>query len=332
MKLDYFYYLLEVNRLHSISAAARSLHISQTTLSAIVKSTEARVGFPIFQRTLKGVIPTSCGEQFMPLAWEINAKYEELIRLKRRMEGGAPLTTLLLSPMISYCLSVPLAKRFSRLEPHCSLTFQEVDDEQIGQHILDNGANVGLAYLHEDEIQRLTSFSPGETLCIERLFQDRVCLLTGARHPLAGEEAVDAAAACRQRIAAVNPLTTGKILGSMVKDCPSVTTFSDMDNVYHALLEQDFVTFMPSLLCSFVSSDRYRAMEIKNTQRDNRLYFCLITCRDRNLRYLEHLLSNCVREQARDMIRPPLPPENARKGGPALEDPPAAVPADPGPV
>ena len=40
MKLEQFHYLLEINRLRSISAAARSLHIRQTTLSAMVKTVE----------------------------------------------------------------------------------------------------------------------------------------------------------------------------------------------------------------------------------------------------------------------------------------------------
>ena len=50
MKLEQVRYMLEINRLHSISAAARSLHVGQTTLSAIVKSVEEEVGFSIFQR------------------------------------------------------------------------------------------------------------------------------------------------------------------------------------------------------------------------------------------------------------------------------------------
>ncbi|MBM6722611.1 helix-turn-helix domain-containing protein [Pseudoflavonifractor phocaeensis] len=51
MKLEHFRYFLEIGRLHSISAAARSLHIRQTTLSAIVKGAEEELGYPIFRRT-----------------------------------------------------------------------------------------------------------------------------------------------------------------------------------------------------------------------------------------------------------------------------------------
>ena len=97
MKLEHFRYLLEINRLHSISAAARALHIRQTTLSAMVKAVEEEVGFPIFQRAPTGVIATPAGEQFMALAWEINVKYDELLSLKQRSIDGTQTIPLLLA-------------------------------------------------------------------------------------------------------------------------------------------------------------------------------------------------------------------------------------------
>ena len=61
--LEHFQYMLEIDRCRSISAAARSLGLVQTTLSSIVKTVESALGFPIFQRTPNGVAPTVLGEQ-----------------------------------------------------------------------------------------------------------------------------------------------------------------------------------------------------------------------------------------------------------------------------
>ena len=114
MKLEQFHYLLEINRLRSISAAARSLHIRQTTLSAMVKTVEEEVGFPIFQRAPTGVIATPAGEQFMSLAWEINVKYDELLSLKQRSIDGSQTISLLLAPSLLPVLSIPLTQRFHK--------------------------------------------------------------------------------------------------------------------------------------------------------------------------------------------------------------------------
>ena len=74
MKLEHFRYLLEVGRLHSISAAARALHIRQTTVGAIVRSVEEELGYPIFLRAPGGVTAAVPGERSVVLAWEINLK------------------------------------------------------------------------------------------------------------------------------------------------------------------------------------------------------------------------------------------------------------------
>lgn len=300
MKLEHFFYLLEINRLHSISAAARSLHVGQTTLSAIVKVAEDEVGFPIFQRTPGGVITTPSGERFMALAWEINVKYDELMSLKRRLEGGAPPITVLLSPTVSYRVAIPLIKRFSKFDLHGDLTFSEIAAEQIGERILENSANLGIAYLSEALIDNLNGISQKDTLLVEKLISDKICLLVGRSHPFAQLKEIDVADVCTERIATAKPMTNDKVLGQLIDRCSRVTTFSDMDNVYQALLDQNMVAFMPTMLCPRTADGgedpRYHAVNLINSERSNQLYLCLITCQGRNLRYQEKLLANCIRE------------------------------------
>ena len=86
--LEHFQYMLEIDRCRSISAAARSLGLVQTTLSSIVKNVESALGFPIFQRTPNGVAPTVFGEQFLTLGGEIRVRFEELLRLKSGVSGS----------------------------------------------------------------------------------------------------------------------------------------------------------------------------------------------------------------------------------------------------
>ena len=50
MQLEYFPYVLEIGRQKSVSAAAKTLNLRQTTLSSILSSVEEEVGFSIFCR------------------------------------------------------------------------------------------------------------------------------------------------------------------------------------------------------------------------------------------------------------------------------------------
>lgn len=296
MKMEHFHYLLEISRLRSISAAARSLHIGQTTLSAIVKVTESEVGFPIFQRTPNGVIPTPIGEHFMSLAWEINVKYEELIALKNRTSGGSPSITLLLCPALG-SLSLPLAERFYRFDLHGNLTYEEASSETVGTRILENAANIGLAYLTEEEIQDIEK--KGD-LNVERLLEDEICLLASTEHPLASRGEIDLEEVQDERlVTASKKMINDKVLGNVQSLCKRITALSSHAVVCRSVLEQNLLGFIPRFVASegeMADRSKYSLVTLRKTPRTNKLYICLLTCKNRNLRYQERILAVCVRE------------------------------------
>lgn len=71
MNTSFFKYVIEVDRTHSITQAAENLFISQPSLSKAIKETEDIVGFDIFERSSKGVIPTPKGREFISCARNI---------------------------------------------------------------------------------------------------------------------------------------------------------------------------------------------------------------------------------------------------------------------
>lgn len=63
--------LIEVERTRSVSQAAANLYIGQPNLSRTIKDIETSMGFPIFERTRKGVRPTEKGVAFLKHARNI---------------------------------------------------------------------------------------------------------------------------------------------------------------------------------------------------------------------------------------------------------------------
>lgn len=306
MKMEHFHYLLEISRLRSISAAARSLHIGQTTLSAIVKVTEAEVGFAIFQRTPNGVIPTPIGEHFMALAWEINVKYEELIALKSRTSGGSLSIMMLICPALGR-IALPLTERFYRFDLHGNLTYEEDSSEAIGNRIMENAANIGLAYLTEREIQEIEK--KGE-LNVERLAADEMCLLVSRKHRLADRESVKLEEIAEERlVTAAKKLVNDKILGNVTHVCKKITAFSNHPIVYQAVYEQNMVGFIPRFVTTWEQAfdpKKHKLVTLENPPRGNELYICLLTCKNRNLRYQERILAVCIRELFREYAPAPI--------------------------
>ena len=78
MNIKHIQYLVEIERVRSISQAAENLYIGQPNLSRILKEIEADVGFPIFLRTTNGVRPTERGATFLQHAHNILREMESI--------------------------------------------------------------------------------------------------------------------------------------------------------------------------------------------------------------------------------------------------------------
>ena len=317
MKLEHFRYFLEINRLHSISAAARSLHIRQTTLSAIVKNAEAELGYPVFQRAPTGVILTPPGEQFMALAWEINSKYEDILSLKQRSTDEVPTVRLLLPPALSTCLSVPLTALFYQFELRGELAFAECPSTAVGGRIVENASNLGLAYLTEDNIAQFQPEAEKYGIHIHRLLADQIYLIVSKQHKLAEMDQVDVSLTRFERLAAAKVTRNDPILGKIRTAPVQITVFTDVDLMVQAICDQNMVGFLPgyTTIAGEHSFDRaaLSVIPIRNTARANRLFLCLLQKDERSLLYPERILAGCIREHFRKFLD--LHPEFSLAGG-----------------
>ena len=68
-----------IDRAGSVSAAARNLNVSQSTLTKAMADVEDDLGFAIFFRTAKGVVATPEGREFLSRAERIVADFEMLV-------------------------------------------------------------------------------------------------------------------------------------------------------------------------------------------------------------------------------------------------------------
>lgn len=71
MKLSHLRYIIEVAKTGSITRAAQNLYIGQPNLSKVLKDMETDLGFTVFTRSSKGVVPTQRGAEFIRRADEL---------------------------------------------------------------------------------------------------------------------------------------------------------------------------------------------------------------------------------------------------------------------
>lgn len=78
MTFQQLQYILEVSRTDSISGAAKKLFLAQSSVSAAISHLEEELGFPIFIRTKKGVIPTVQGSSVIEQVARICESYRAM--------------------------------------------------------------------------------------------------------------------------------------------------------------------------------------------------------------------------------------------------------------
>lgn len=83
MNLTGIKYALEIEECGSVTSAAKRLSVSQPNLSKMVKELEIRLGFPIFVRKNKGMIPTKKGEEFLREARNVMKQLDGLERFSQ---------------------------------------------------------------------------------------------------------------------------------------------------------------------------------------------------------------------------------------------------------
>ncbi len=78
MNLTHLRYIVEVERLGSITKAAAALYMGQPNLSKAIKEMEREIGIPIFKRSAKGVIATEKGKEFLQYAKAILVQMDKM--------------------------------------------------------------------------------------------------------------------------------------------------------------------------------------------------------------------------------------------------------------
>ncbi len=80
-------YLLEVEKMGSISKAADNLYMSQPSLSKSIASLERDIGYRIFERTPAGLKPTREGECYLSYAKRVIEMRKETMDDIRKLAG-----------------------------------------------------------------------------------------------------------------------------------------------------------------------------------------------------------------------------------------------------
>ncbi|MFJ3047299.1 LysR substrate-binding domain-containing protein [Herbaspirillum chlorophenolicum] len=143
-------YFTETVRLNSFSRAADALHVTQSTVSKMVRQLEGEVDAPLLIRdgrrlalTDTGRVVYEQGQQILASMQRLNAEVRDTKALRQgHLDIGIP-------PMINI-LCTPVLKAFRERHPEIALNLKEDTGPQIEQRVANGELEIGMTVLPAD--------------------------------------------------------------------------------------------------------------------------------------------------------------------------------------
>ncbi|WP_332646026.1 LysR family transcriptional regulator [Lysinibacillus sp. 54212] len=177
-------YIIEVAKLKSINKAAKSLNVTQPTISQAIYQIEEEIGFPLFIRTKSGTYPSDNGKDIIKKAIEIMEKFEELDELFWQKEGSKELRLAAIPGVM-----LPLVKavtNYKQSYPNTEIFLTEGSSEEIIKKVLEGELDAGLivqSSLFQEEIN---------DLIYEPVVKGKMVAVASHRSPYAKEKFITA--------------------------------------------------------------------------------------------------------------------------------------------
>ncbi|MCQ6557335.1 LysR family transcriptional regulator [Paenibacillus mendelii] len=152
MDLRQLSYFLEVAQHASFSKASQSIHLSQPTLSKMVKSLEDELGVVLLDRSTRKVVLTEAGKLVQTHAQAvINAQQQLLAAVVDLKEMRKGQFTLGLPPVIGASFFPRVIADFHQLHPDIEIQIVEEGGKRIEQLLIEGKINLGVIVLPVDE-------------------------------------------------------------------------------------------------------------------------------------------------------------------------------------
>jgi DNA-binding transcriptional LysR family regulator len=149
-------YFAETVRLNSFSRAADALHVTQSTVSKMVRQLEDEVEAPLLIRDGRNLLLTDTGRVVYEQAQQILAGMQRLnaeVRDTKAMRRGH--LDIGIPPMINL-LCTPVLKAYREQHPDIVLTLKEDTGPQIEQRVASGELEIGMTVLPVDPELELT--------------------------------------------------------------------------------------------------------------------------------------------------------------------------------
>jgi DNA-binding transcriptional LysR family regulator len=194
MNIQDLRYLVQIDRVKSISKTAELLYVSQPTLSRAVRELENETGIIIFYRTNKGVTTTHDGKEFIE---QIKTLLRNIDQLESQYFHPSASFSDEVTLLVGAQRSSPAVAAFSRFykknctgKNHLNLALQEGNRDYILNSVFNHTFNLGIVHYMSSEEDSFMQTCKDMGLSCHLLDDSLVYVQIRRGHPLAGKRTI----------------------------------------------------------------------------------------------------------------------------------------------
>lgn len=189
MTLTQLRYVIAIANNKSINEAAKSLFITQPSLSAAVKELEAELGIELFRRNNRGVVPTTQGEEFLAYARQVVEQYQ-LIEDKYidKKQERKKFAVSLQHYTFAVEAFMEMVKQFSMDEYEFAI--HETKTYEVIEDVKNFRSEIGILYLNDGNRDVLTKLFRDFDLEFHELLKCGIYVYMSNDHPLANKKKI----------------------------------------------------------------------------------------------------------------------------------------------
>lgn len=248
MHVEYLQYLVEVSNSSSISAAAKKLYLSQTSLSAIIASLEKDLNITFFKRTHKGITVTPEGRQALEIIRDILEKNEELHSIFAANSAINRIVNVVTYPSAANSLSAYLARQFADRHPDISLQIHELPYSRAFDAINDGLSRIAVA-AENSELINIHHEMVKRGLEIEPVYVDQFYLIVSSESRFAHRESVDISEIldCRLAFTHAFPSFHDRSIAPVIRKFSTFVILNNVEALKQAVAEGSAIAFVPGI-------------------------------------------------------------------------------------
>ena len=189
MTLAQLRYTIAIAKAGSMNEAAKSLYISQPSLSTAIRELEAETGVEIFRRTNRGIAVTPAGEEFLGYARQVVEQYE-LMEAKyiSKEQSRKKFSVSMQHYTFAVNAFVELVKQFGMDEYEFAV--HETTTYDVLENVKNFRSEIGVLYLNDFNEKVMNKIIREHGLEFIELFSCDTYVYLWSGHPLAKQEVI----------------------------------------------------------------------------------------------------------------------------------------------